>query len=92
MAVGADAAALAKIPEKNEVFTKGGIELGAKFLNLKEQGNGVSFNFPVDFDQPETANYNGIAPIVVKVEPLRSLPLFLGLDGKSIEELAKSSS
>ncbi|HPN88630.1 MAG TPA: ATP-binding protein, partial [Candidatus Omnitrophota bacterium] len=68
----------------------GGIDLNAKNLEIKENGEKIEFKMPLNIE--ELQNAEGFIPVIINIMPITDLPMFLGVNNETEEskKLAKS--
>ena len=65
------------------MFNKGGIDLTQANMHLQTQNAGKSIKFHIDLAMLEQLrNSPGFAPVIINIQPLKSLSEFLGINQK----------
>ncbi len=67
----------------------GGIDFNADKMNLEVRNDGGEIKFNFDPAQVESLNIEGFIPVILNVQPLKDLPLLLGIkeDGSEMAQL-----
>jgi len=83
---GAELADAAVLAEPDTDFTKGGIDLNPRLLDLQiKRDDNTGIPLPVNQQPLENMNIDGFLPVIINVTPFTNLPLLLGL-GDAPEE------
>ena len=70
-------------PDAAMTSTKGGIDFKSDKMNLDVKNAGEAIKFKITPEQLlQLQNAPGFVPVIINVQPLKDLPLFLGLDAQ----------
>ena len=81
-----------EIKKNSAMLERGGIDFNADKINLQIQNAGEGIKFHIDPAMlKQLQNAPGFVPVIINIQPLKSLPEFLGIREKGIRETAGNS-
>ncbi len=60
------------------LFTKGGIDLNEKYLDLQIEKNGLNIPIPIHYQNIENIKIDGLEPFIINITPITDVPFLLG--------------
>ena len=71
--------------------TVGGIDLNTNNMDIEIRSDGQKLSIPVNLQQIESINIDGLVPVIFNISPTTNLQMLLGVSGTDPDYLARTS-